>query len=100
MSVVACLALASAVQPGAAGRLAAGPAAARGLASPRFVPCADVGAGLTGFGVVTTSGDLGAVYWATTLADARPGSLRNGATLPQPLWIRFAVSGTIALKSS
>jgi pectate lyase len=67
--------------------------------APSYVPSPLVGAGLTGFGVGTTGGDLGGVYWVTTLADAGPGSLRYGATLPQPLWIRFAVSGTIALKS-
>jgi pectate lyase len=39
------------------------------------------------------------VYWVTTLADSGPGSLRYGATQPQPLWIRFAVSGTIKLQS-
>ncbi len=99
LSVVACLAIASAAQPAAAARPAANQAAAHAPASPRYLPSADVGAGLTGFGVGTTGGDLGAVYWVTTLADAGPGSLRYGATLPQPLWIRFAVSGTIALKS-
>ncbi len=64
-----------------------------------YTPTADVGSGLTGYGGGTTGGDLGDVYWVTTLADTGPGSLRYGATLPQPLWIRFAVSGTIALKT-
>lgn len=55
---------------------------------------------LVGFGAGTTGGAGGPVVTVTTLADSGPGSLREAATAPGAAWIRFAVSGEIALASN
>jgi len=54
---------------------------------------------LVGFGQATTGGKGGAVYTVNSLADSGPGTLRDALTRTEPLWIRFGVSGTIALAS-
>ncbi len=54
---------------------------------------------LIGFGQFTTGGAGGPVVEVTTLANDGPGSLRAAATAEGPAWIRFLVSGTIALES-
>lgn len=54
---------------------------------------------LVGFGQRTTGGAGGPVVTVTTLANDGPGSLRRAAEAAGPAWIRFAVSGTIALSS-
>lgn len=52
-----------------------------------------------GFGRFTTGGAGGPVVDVTTLADDGPGSLRAAAEAVGPAWIRFRVSGEIALRS-
>lgn len=56
--------------------------------------------GAEGFGRHALGGRGGDVYHVTTLADAGPGSLRDGiASATGPRTVVFAVSGTIALES-
>jgi len=50
-----------------------------------------------GFGAEATGGARGKEYVVRTVGDAGPGSLRDGAEQPEPLRIRFAVSGEIHL---
>ncbi|KAM7526287.1 hypothetical protein LguiA_016189 [Lonicera macranthoides] len=52
-----------------------------------------------GFGRCAIGGLRGPIYHVTTLADAGPGSLRDGCRNKEPLWIIFDVSGTIELSS-
>ncbi|KAE9589272.1 hypothetical protein Lal_00000438 [Lupinus albus] len=52
-----------------------------------------------GFGYLAIGGLNGHVYSVTTLSDDGPGSLRQGCRTKEPLWIVFAVSGTIHLSS-
>ncbi|MEC7525582.1 MAG: hypothetical protein VYE22_37215 [Myxococcota bacterium] len=52
-----------------------------------------------GFGRFTTGGAGGPIVEVTTLADDGPGSLRAAAEATGPAWIRFRVSGEIALRS-
>jgi pectate lyase len=54
---------------------------------------------LVGFGEGTTGGAGGPIVEVTTLADSGPGSLRAAAEAPGAAWIRFRVSGEIALSS-
>lgn len=57
--------------------------------------------GAEGFGRVARGGRGGDVYHVTTLADAGPGSLREGIkTAKGPRTIVFEVAGTIQLKSA
>jgi pectate lyase len=53
-----------------------------------------------GFGRAATGGLGGCLYHVTTLADAGPGTLRDGLSRPEPLWIVFDLSGTIELSSN
>ncbi|CAH2064074.1 unnamed protein product [Thlaspi arvense] len=52
-----------------------------------------------GFGRFAVGGLHGDLYVVTSLADDGPGSLREGGRRKEPLWIVFAVSGTINLNS-
>ncbi|XP_059667775.1 probable pectate lyase 4 [Cornus florida] len=52
-----------------------------------------------GFGRLAIGGLHGPLYPVTTLADDGPGSLRAGCRKKEPLWIVFAVAGTIKLSS-
>ena len=52
-----------------------------------------------GFGRFTTGGAGGPIVEVTTLGDDGPGSLRAAAEASGPAWIRFRVSGEIALAS-
>ncbi|KAH0928519.1 hypothetical protein HID58_014246 [Brassica napus] len=52
-----------------------------------------------GFGRFAVGGLHGDLYVVTSLADDGPGSLREGGRRREPLWIVFAVSGTIHLNS-
>ena len=52
-----------------------------------------------GFGDNTTGGAGGPIVIVTTLDDDGPGSLREAATKTGAFWIRFEVSGVIALSS-
>lgn len=53
-----------------------------------------------GFGGDVTGGAGGPVVRVTTLADSGAGSLREAVTRQGPAWIRFDVSGVIALEST
>jgi pectate lyase len=53
-----------------------------------------------GFGRAANGGLGGCLYHVTTLADAGPGTLREGLARPEPLWIVFDLSGTIELLSN
>ena len=50
-----------------------------------------------GFGSEARGGARGREYLVRNMGDSGPGSLREGAELPEPLRIRFAVSGEIRL---
>ena len=52
-----------------------------------------------GFGAKSKGGEGGRVITVTTLADSGPGSLREALAFQGPRIIRFAVQGTIYLKS-
>jgi len=52
-----------------------------------------------GFGAVSKGGEGGRAIAVTTLSDSGPGSLREALAARGPRVIRFAVEGTIALKS-
>jgi len=52
-----------------------------------------------GFGAKSKGGEGGRVITVTTLADSGPGSLREALGVQGPRIIRFAVQGTIYLKS-
>jgi len=52
-----------------------------------------------GFGAVSKGGEGGREIAVTTLADSGPGSLREALSASGPRLIRFAVEGTIELKS-
>lgn len=52
-----------------------------------------------GFGEAASGGAGGETAWVTSLDDEGPGTLREALARPEPLWIRFAVSGTINLAS-
>ncbi|CAA6654867.1 unnamed protein product [Spirodela intermedia] len=52
-----------------------------------------------GFGRRAVGGLYGPVYHVTTLADDGVGSLREGCSRPDPVWIVFDVSGTLHLSS-
>ncbi|MET0594439.1 MAG: polysaccharide lyase family 1 protein, partial [Polyangiaceae bacterium] len=53
-----------------------------------------------GFGCSAIGGMRGCVYHVTSLADAGPGTLRDGAEREGALWIVFDVAGAIDLQSS
>jgi pectate lyase len=53
-----------------------------------------------GFGRSAGGGSNGCMYHVTSLAEAGPGSLRDGAERVDPLWIVFDVSGDIDLTSA
>uniref|UniRef100_A0A2P2L1D0 Pectate lyase n=1 Tax=Rhizophora mucronata TaxID=61149 RepID=A0A2P2L1D0_RHIMU len=52
-----------------------------------------------GFGHFAIGGLHGPLYHVTTLADGGRGSLRDGCSIKEPMWILFDVSGTIHLNS-
>ena len=52
-----------------------------------------------GFGAIATGGEGGKALSVTTLADSGPGSLRAALVARGPRIIRFAVEGTIELKT-
>ena len=70
------------------------------MGNPGDAPHEAILSELVGFGEGTTGGAGGPIVEVTTLADSGPGSLREAAEAPGAAWIRFRVSGEIALSSS